>query len=111
MTTGYQDRLEVERLTLENWADILACGVDPEKSACFVQSDIKAHAELWLEGLDLGGASVCVLGPITIIPGSSTSMSLMRNGPYSMPASVRVTDWRPRNSPKTMTSMGVFIEK
>jgi tryptophanyl-tRNA synthetase len=48
LTTGYQDSLEIERLTLENWADILACGVDPQKSACFVQSDVKAHAELWL---------------------------------------------------------------
>ncbi len=48
LTTGYQDSLEIERFSLENWADILACGVDPVKSACFVQSDVKAHAELWL---------------------------------------------------------------
>ena len=48
LTTGHQDRLEIERLTLENWADILACGVDPERSVCFVQSQVKAHAELWL---------------------------------------------------------------
>lgn len=48
LTTGYQDALEIERYTLENWADIIACGVDPERSVCFVQSHVKAHAELWL---------------------------------------------------------------
>jgi tryptophanyl-tRNA synthetase len=48
LTTGYQDELQVERFVLENWADIIACGVDPQRSVCFVQSDVKAHAELWL---------------------------------------------------------------
>ena len=48
LTTGYQDELEVERLVLENWADTIACGVDPERATCFVQSHVKEHAELWL---------------------------------------------------------------
>jgi tryptophanyl-tRNA synthetase len=38
-------------------ADWLACGVDPEKSAVFVQSDVPEHLELWM-----------ILGAVTDLP-------------------------------------------
>lgn len=37
---------ELRRQTLEAYALILACGVDPQKSITFIQSHVKSHAEL-----------------------------------------------------------------
>lgn len=48
LTTGYQDPGEIERRVIENVADMIACGIDPDRSTLFVQSHVKAHAELWL---------------------------------------------------------------
>lgn len=48
LTTGYEDKLNVQGLIKEMALDWLSVGIDPEKSAVFVQSHIKEHAELHL---------------------------------------------------------------
>ena len=44
--TVRQDPAALRRQTLELFAQLVACGVDPEKSILFVQSHVPAHAEL-----------------------------------------------------------------
>lgn len=44
--TVRQEPAQLRRQTLETYALILACGVDPKKSIAFVQSHVPAHAEL-----------------------------------------------------------------
>lgn len=47
--TVKQDPAQLRRHTLEAYALILACGVDPEKSVAFIQSHVKTHAEMnWI---------------------------------------------------------------
>jgi len=51
MTTLYDKNADMENIrssTLEMVADWLACGIDPEKSCIFRQSDVPAHSELFL---------------------------------------------------------------
>lgn len=48
LTTGYEDRLDLQKLTKETALDWLSVGIDPDKSAVLVQSHVKAHAELHL---------------------------------------------------------------
>lgn len=48
VTTGYQDNLDLKKLSIEIIAEWIACGIDPEKSILFVQSAVKQHAELHL---------------------------------------------------------------
>lgn len=48
LTTEFENPKELARLSKENIIDLLACGIDPEKSVVFVQSHIKEHAELYL---------------------------------------------------------------
>lgn len=48
LTTGYQDVKQIHRSGLEMVADWIACGIDPEKSIVFRQSDVPQHAELAL---------------------------------------------------------------
>ncbi len=48
LTTGYADTRELRENTLSLMADLLACGVDPNKSTIFLQSLVKQHAELYL---------------------------------------------------------------
>ena len=48
LTTGYADRLELPKLVREIALDWLSVGLDPEKSAILVQSQVKEHAELHL---------------------------------------------------------------
>ncbi len=43
--TVRQDPAQLKQRTLEAYALILACGVDPEKSIAFIQSHVKEHAE------------------------------------------------------------------
>ena len=43
--TVRQDPIQLRQRTLEAYALILACGVDPEKSIAFIQSHVKEHAE------------------------------------------------------------------
>ena len=44
--TVRQDPQKLRQNTLEAYALILACGIDPEKSITFIQSHVKTHAEL-----------------------------------------------------------------
>ena len=41
-----QSEQRAEELTLKTAATLLACGIDPEKSTLFVQSNVAAHAEM-----------------------------------------------------------------
>ncbi|MEO1091674.1 MAG: tryptophan--tRNA ligase [Pseudomonadota bacterium] len=47
--TVVQDREAMRANTLEIAAALLACGIDPERSTLFVQSNVRAHSELaWI---------------------------------------------------------------
>jgi len=48
LSTKYDEGLDLKDLTIELVKEWIACGIDPEKSTVFVQSDIKEHAELYL---------------------------------------------------------------
>lgn len=49
--TVYQDPAELRKRTLEAYALAMACGIDPEKSVFFIQSQVPAHAEAnWVLG-------------------------------------------------------------
>jgi tryptophanyl-tRNA synthetase len=48
LTTGYEDKLDLKALIREMALDWLSVGIDPEKSAVFIQSQVKEHAELHL---------------------------------------------------------------
>jgi tryptophanyl-tRNA synthetase len=48
LTSGYADTSEITSSALDNVADWIAAGVDPEKSTLFVQSLVPEHAELSL---------------------------------------------------------------
>lgn len=48
LTTGYEDRLDFGALNREIALDWLSVGIDPEKSAVFIQSHVQEHAELHL---------------------------------------------------------------
>ena len=48
LTTGYEDHLDFPRLRRDIALDWLSVGIDPQKSAVFVQSAVKEHAELHL---------------------------------------------------------------
>lgn len=44
--TVRQDPAALRRQTMELFAQLVACGIDPEKSILFIQSHVPAHAEL-----------------------------------------------------------------
>ncbi|RNC28738.1 MAG: Tryptophan--tRNA ligase [Candidatus Dichloromethanomonas elyunquensis] len=48
LTTGYEDKLDLKALSKEIALDWLSVGIDPQKSAVFIQSQVKEHAELHL---------------------------------------------------------------
>lgn len=48
LTTSYDDTSHIKQNVREILMDYVAAGIDPEKSAIFVQSDVKQHAELHL---------------------------------------------------------------
>jgi tryptophanyl-tRNA synthetase len=48
LTTNYENPWSISGNIGEMVMDWIACGIDPEKSTLFVQSDIKEHAELHL---------------------------------------------------------------
>jgi len=43
----YESPKDIERYVVENVADWIACGIDPEKSVIFRQSDVPYHLELF----------------------------------------------------------------
>lgn len=48
LTTGYADCLDLSAFRREIALDWVCVGIDPEKSAIFIQSEVKEHAELHL---------------------------------------------------------------
>jgi tryptophanyl-tRNA synthetase len=48
LTTGYEDTSALRQNTLDVATDYLAAGLDPERCVIFVQSAVKAHAELFV---------------------------------------------------------------
>jgi tryptophanyl-tRNA synthetase len=48
LSTKYDEGLDLKELSIELVKEWIACGIDPEKSTLYVQSDIKEHAELYL---------------------------------------------------------------
>ncbi len=48
LTTAYEDPGDIRGSVREMVIDWLSCGIDPEKSVVFRQSDVKEHAELHL---------------------------------------------------------------
>jgi tryptophanyl-tRNA synthetase len=48
LTTGYDDTVQLRENTIGLMADFLSCGLDPDKSTLFLQSEITVHAELFL---------------------------------------------------------------
>ena len=48
LTTDYADPSKVHDATFEATADMLAAGIDPQKTVLFLQSEVKEHAELHL---------------------------------------------------------------
>lgn len=49
--TVRQDPVKLRQNTLNSYALLMACGIDPEKSILFIQSHVKTHAELsWVLG-------------------------------------------------------------
>lgn len=48
MTTAYKKSNEISPLTREMYAEILAWGIDPNKSTLFIQSHVPQHLELFM---------------------------------------------------------------
>ncbi|MBU1913511.1 MAG: tryptophan--tRNA ligase [Candidatus Omnitrophica bacterium] len=48
MMSEYEDPSRLSRFTIECAADWIACGIDPEKNAIFMQSHVKEHLELYM---------------------------------------------------------------
>jgi len=48
LTTGYDDTVQLRENTIGLMADFLSCGLDPDKSTLFLQSEVTVHAELFL---------------------------------------------------------------
>jgi tryptophan--tRNA ligase len=49
--TVRQDPVKLRQSTMNSYALLMACGIDPEKSILFIQSHVKTHAELsWILG-------------------------------------------------------------
>lgn len=49
--TVKQDPVKLRQSTMNSYALLMACGIDPEKSILFIQSHVKTHAELsWILG-------------------------------------------------------------
>src|SRR5512136_756185 len=48
LTTSYHETDKLKQAELEMFVDFLAAGIDPAKCVLFIQSQVKAHAELFL---------------------------------------------------------------
>lgn len=48
MTTKFDESYDMRFAIIDNIKDWIACGIDPDQVALFVQSDIKQHSELYL---------------------------------------------------------------
>ncbi len=48
LTTDYEEPSQIKTYSSELFLDLIALGLDPEKSVLFVQSQVKEHSELYL---------------------------------------------------------------
>lgn len=48
LSTSYEDKLNLNRLSIEMLKDWISCGIDASKANIFIQSDVSAHSELYL---------------------------------------------------------------
>ncbi len=48
LTTKFDEHIDLKKFSIELLKEWIACGIDPEKSNLYIQSDIKEHAELYL---------------------------------------------------------------
>ncbi len=48
LLSEYKNPRHIKEFSFDNVCDWLACGIDPDKSVIFVQSDISAHLELFM---------------------------------------------------------------
>ena len=48
LSTSYEDKLNLKKLSIELVKDWVSVGIDPKKSTLFIQSSIKEHAELYV---------------------------------------------------------------
>ena len=48
LTTKFDEHIDLRKYSIELLKEWIACGIDPEKSNLYIQSDIKEHAELYL---------------------------------------------------------------
>ena len=48
LMSEYKNPAKLSRYTIECAADWLSCGIDPEKSTIFIQSNVKEHLELYM---------------------------------------------------------------
>jgi len=48
LTTKFDEDIDLKKNSIELVKDWIACGIDPEKSNLYIQSEIKEHAELYL---------------------------------------------------------------
>jgi len=48
LTTSYHETDKLKQAEIEMFVDFLAAGIDPAKCVLFIQSQVKAHAELYL---------------------------------------------------------------
>jgi tryptophanyl-tRNA synthetase len=48
LSTSYEDKLDLKKLSIDLVRDWLSAGLDPEKATIFIQSSIKEHAELFV---------------------------------------------------------------
>ena len=48
LTTKFDEKIDLKKNSVELIKDWIACGIDPQKSNLYIQSEIKEHAELYL---------------------------------------------------------------
>ena len=48
LTTKFDENIDLKKNSIELLKEWIACGIDPEKSSLYIQSEIKEHAELYL---------------------------------------------------------------
>jgi len=48
LSTKYDEGLDLSKLSIELVKEWIACGIEPQNSTLFIQSEIKEHAELYL---------------------------------------------------------------
>jgi len=48
LSTKYDEKMDLKALSIDLAKTWIACGIEPEKSTIFIQSDVKYHSELYL---------------------------------------------------------------